>query len=443
MTLVNYSPSHRRAAQAKATGAVRRESQLKMLLTGILVICIWRSTGMSYGYPPLFEVSAGDNVVFMKALLYSLVPLTALYAMLDPTRVLTLLSRTPIVVTLLALVCVASILQSINMAASVRGLIAVVIMTLAVTLYRTRYGAVETWRVVYLFFVVAAFANIAYTIVFPKFAVMGGSYHGMVRGLFYHKNIMAQFFAIGFFVIALNPTVKYNFTMAGLVKALATVCILVLLVLARSSTAMIMIGVGGAIAVGLNLTRALTSKPARIGIIVGGSATVGGAVAISYTLIVASLASAFGKDATLSGRSGIWEQLLPLVYDRPLLGYGFAVFRQPESFDQFVRASWNVSSTHNTYLELCLNIGVPGTCLLLIIILSRLLSKLAPSPATSDVRRLQALEVIVIMLVMVGAGLEAGMLLAPLPLWPLLVMALPASFDAKPRTSARAVPVRR
>lgn len=433
MTLVNDSPSHRRAAQAKVSGAVRRESQLKTLLTAILILCLWRASGMSYGYPSRFdEGGSGDNVFVMKALLYSLIPLILLYALLEAGRVKQMIQKTPISVVIIFTACVASVFWSINMGASTRGLIAVSLITIAALMYRLRYGAADTWNTVYTFMVVSAIANVAYTIVFPQFAIMGGAYQGMVKGMFYHKNLMGHFFSLGFFIIFLNPQYRYGPTFHGVVKTVATACALGLVVLARSSTALMMIGVGMTVIVGLNATRALKSKPARVGLILGASVVMATLIVVSYNIVIATIAEAFGKDATLSGRSNIWDQLLPLVYDRPLFGYGFAVFRQPEVFDQFVRASWNVSSTHSTYLELCLNIGVPGAAALLFLILVRLFAKIAPSPASVPVQKQQRLEVIIILLVLVASGLDAGMLLAPIVLWPLIVISLPASFEATP-----------
>ncbi|NBB63343.1 O-antigen ligase family protein [Pseudomonas sp. ODNR1LW] len=376
----------------------------------------------------------------MKALLYSLIPLIAAYAYLEGGRVFRAITSAPLSAYIILASCLASTFYSINVDASVRGIIAVTLITIAPILYRTRYGAEETWRLVYYFVSAAAILNVIYTIAFPQFAVMGGSYNGMVKGLFYHKNLMGHFFAISFFIILLNPRFKIRFSTAGILKIIALACSLLLVILAKSSTAVVMIGVGISIVAGLTMIRPLKNKFGRISLILMICLAAGTAATLTYNIMISTVATAFGKDSTLSGRSGIWEQLIPLVADRPIFGYGFAMFRQPEVFDRFVHASWDVSSTHSTYLELCLNIGIPGTLALVTLILSRLFAKVGPSPTSNGQRRTQALEIIIITLVLVASALDAGMMLAPIVLWPLLLMALPLSPSRAPKPSANPTP---
>jgi exopolysaccharide production protein ExoQ len=70
-----------------------------------------------------------------------------------------------------------------------------------------------------------------------------------------------------------------------------------------------------------------------------------------------------GRNATLSGRTGIWAAVLISIAKRPLLGYGFYAFWRGltgESASLIVRSNWLFGYAHNGVLEICLQMGVMG-----------------------------------------------------------------------------------
>jgi O-antigen ligase len=70
-----------------------------------------------------------------------------------------------------------------------------------------------------------------------------------------------------------------------------------------------------------------------------------------------------GRNATLSGRTGIWALVLRSVAKRPLLGYGFYAFWQGlrgESANVIVGTHWVFGYAHNGILEICLQLGLVG-----------------------------------------------------------------------------------
>jgi exopolysaccharide production protein ExoQ len=83
-----------------------------------------------------------------------------------------------------------------------------------------------------------------------------------------------------------------------------------------------------------------------------GGATVGG------------LTSTLGRDATLTGRTDIWAELLPEAEHRPLLGYGFGGFWTTSRID-----AHDVREAHNGYLDLELDLGVLGLLLMALFLL--------------------------------------------------------------------------
>jgi O-antigen ligase len=64
---------------------------------------------------------------------------------------------------------------------------------------------------------------------------------------------------------------------------------------------------------------------------------------------------------TLTGRTELWEELLPYVEERPLLGYGYGCFWNADHIDAVSKALyWDLSSAHSAYLEMVLGVGLVG-----------------------------------------------------------------------------------
>jgi O-antigen ligase len=75
-----------------------------------------------------------------------------------------------------------------------------------------------------------------------------------------------------------------------------------------------------------------------------------------------------GRDATLTGRTEIWKEVLA-VETSPILGAGFESFWLAAPLD---RSGWSfhVNEAHNGYLEVYLNLGWVGVVLLAAVILT-------------------------------------------------------------------------
>jgi len=406
--------------------AIRREVFVHGLLSMMFYIALWRGTGMWYGLPANFDDGSDLSVLPQQFILYSLIPLTAIYAFLEPNRFVAYFRRTPPLLMIIAVLCIASAAQSVQLSASLRGLVAIVVITLPPLLFRLRYGSVETLRLARNFCIVAIFANVLYTFAFPQFAVMqGNDYDGMVKGLFYHKNGLGQFCAIAFIIILdmKSPLRRLSYEM--LIRNLALLLTLLLVVLARSSTAVVMIGVGTSMLFGLRVISAVGNITVKSLFVLLFCILLGLLGSLAYLGVAEAIASAFGKDLTFSGRSNIWDQLLPLVYERPLLGYGFSTFKQPDIIKEYVHVTFEAKSTHNSYLELALSIGVPAMVLWTFYVLSRIYLKTIMTQKTTQMREAQSKEAVILLLIAIGGLTEAAMMLSPSLVWPIMVAALP------------------
>ena len=75
-----------------------------------------------------------------------------------------------------------------------------------------------------------------------------------------------------------------------------------------------------------------------------------------------------GRDddtSTLTGRIPLWTVLWQDIQRRPLLGYGFSAFWDPETLAYLAEElEWAVPNAHNAYLESMLEVGLLGTLLL-------------------------------------------------------------------------------
>lgn len=84
----------------------------------------------------------------------------------------------------------------------------------------------------------------------------------------------------------------------------------------------------------------------------------------------ADLVETLGRDATLTGRTKLWQEIV-VMNDNPLLGTGFESFWMGTRLDRIWRNHWwHPNEAHNGYLEVFLNLGWIGVALLAVVILS-------------------------------------------------------------------------
>jgi exopolysaccharide production protein ExoQ len=86
-------------------------------------------------------------------------------------------------------------------------------------------------------------------------------------------------------------------------------------------------------------------------------------------LFLPQVLNALGRNATLSGRTEIWNLVLVSIGKRPLLGYGFYAFwlgLRGESARLIVGTNWVFGYAHNGILEIWLQLGLAGVGLFFI-----------------------------------------------------------------------------
>lgn len=196
--------------------------------------------------------------------------------------------------------------------------------------------------------------------------VIGFEHAGKWRGIFGNKNSLGQFACMGFILMLAQgdgerlPWKVFWWT--------ARACALACLIFSQSATSLL----GCVVAVlvyGLLRYRA-TSVPlplvliSTVGVLLGGSMISG----------PAGMAALFGRDATFTGRTEIWNFALQLVGEKFFVGHGInssdEIFRPLATSSVFPSAV----ETHSAYLDVLFELGAIGLVLLIcatLIVLSR------------------------------------------------------------------------
>ena len=182
-------------------------------------------------------------------------------------------------------------------------------------------------------------------------------YEHAMRGVFPQKNTMSECMLLGLCCYAYRLVDAPRWRHAGAVVLLA-LC----LVLGRGASALAVAGV----VVLAALWMGLQGKPVlRLGLLflVGWSAV---ALAAALIAVPQELLALVGRDATLTGRVPLWQAVWPEIMHKPWLGYGYAGFWNADTptVQMIWRyAGWQAPDTHNSYLEILLQLGAAGLAL--------------------------------------------------------------------------------
>ncbi len=265
---------------------------------------------------------------------------------------------------------IASTLWSVAPAITLRRSLAAVLGVLYGLLLAVRYRPEEVLRMLGWAVAIVVLASLLAVVVLPGWAIMGPPHEGAWRGVLYHKNAMGISSVLALIVCwALYHSQRGSkafWIFVGIVAA-------VILLGTRSATAL-------AMAFALLATWfAIQARPREPYLLLA-SGSFAMAVALLVLPVVPDLLqfslSLLGKDLTLTGRIPLWLILIPFALERPLLGYGYGAFWLGESGpSQWVWAvTWDATHAHNGFLDLWLELGLPGallTALLVVLLLFR------------------------------------------------------------------------
>ena len=223
----------------------------------------------------------------------------------------------------------------------------------------TRYSLAEQMRLLTWTYGVLLISSILLAVAIPQYGIMSGVHEGALRGVFTHKNQFGAFMAPGgvMFLLSALRGDRYSWLYWTLLVLNCGA-----MVMSQSATAL------GTFAVMLLLCLTYRIFRWRYEIMVSAILAI---TIIGFISLIAvagyigsdSLLSSIGRDATLSGRTFIWQYVWDQIQLRPWLGYGLAAFWNgydgPSGYVQLAMRIAIVYA-HNGFLDIWLSIGLLG-----------------------------------------------------------------------------------
>jgi exopolysaccharide production protein ExoQ len=256
------------------------------------------------------------------------------------------------------IIALASVMWSSVPDLTIRRSIGLAITTLLGMYLAMRFKVRELMYMSCIAFGLTAIINFLFTVGFPQYGMESRSVHaGAWRGLLSHKNSLARMMvltALNFLLLMIGCR-KYRFWLfAGLILSIAIV------LFSTSKTGLSILLFIFAL---VPLFRALRWRynialPAFISLFL--------VLAIATIWAIGNqemIFMALGRDATLTGRTDIWDVAGDKISERLWLGYGYKSFwlgREGDSVDIFYRMNWQAPNGHNGYLDLMLDLGLLG-----------------------------------------------------------------------------------
>jgi O-antigen ligase len=197
----------------------------------------------------------------------------------------------------------------------------------------------------------------------PAYVVDYVSPIGAWKGLSYSKNAFGGYMAITVVLLLL-----VRFRRLRWLRYLFLVTAVVLLLLSSSATSLLTC-VLIVTAMPLRHQTRFSDKRRRVLYMIAS----GVVVIASYILWEKQelLFNTLGRDSTLTGRTQLWATVLPAILKHPFLGYGYGSFwnaSNGEAQNIWLQVKWFPASSHNGYLELCLNFGLVGLVVVLCVL---------------------------------------------------------------------------
>lgn len=309
-------------------------------------------------FPILGEKGDPSASGLIRALYIPAYGAAAFLAVLSFKDVVAATLRQPFLVALL-LICAATTLWSIAPDQTLRRVVALGFTSLGAIVLAVRFRWAALAELLGACFAALAVIALLVSIAAPSIGVMHELFPGAWRGVWPEKNALGGNMAIGFVILAsaaaLNP--RRAFIWAPFA---ALALLLVLMSTSKTSLVSLMLGLGGLIFVALGRRNAATG----VGVVwlaVLGVAMLGGFMLLAADLFFEIL----GKDATLTGRTKIWDAALRQIEQRPWTGFGYGVVwdvKGPWGPLAWIekQAGFTPIHAHSAWIEQWIGMGTPG-----------------------------------------------------------------------------------
>jgi exopolysaccharide production protein ExoQ len=199
--------------------------------------------------------------------------------------------------------------------------------------------------------------NILFSLAFPSAGIETAIHTGAWRGLYGQKNGLGRSMVFCAMIFSLLASSKLRNKLLWWIGLLLSVALVLLSTSKTALSLMILL---------LILPSFLQYLRLRYNVLLPSLLAAFLTLSVVIVLVVGNqevIFTSLGRDATLTGRTDIWDAALEQVSNRPLLGFGYKSFWLEEGLQSreiFYRTSWKVPNSHNGYLDLLLDLGGLG-----------------------------------------------------------------------------------
>jgi O-antigen ligase len=216
-------------------------------------------------------------------------------------------------------------------------------------------------------------ASVLVAVALPKYGThqaqidsLDGLREGLWRGVFVHKNLLGATAAVSLFIFALcGRFIGRSIILRATCIASAFACT----IFAQSTSAT------ASIFVVLFYYALIRMIPATGSILLAIVASVCVVAYTSFLLLSDDIVAIVGKDATFTGRTYIWESVLNLIWQKPILGFGYSA-GTTYVLRPILTSTVGLTAVdaHNGYLDAFLGTGAVGLISLILCLASALVT---------------------------------------------------------------------
>jgi exopolysaccharide production protein ExoQ len=210
-------------------------------------------------------------------------------------------------------------------------------------------------------------ASILFALILPQYGLdLMGGHSTAWKGIFSAKNYLGNI-ALFFLTVAVSYRPRTNFFRHLRISQI--LFCLIAIAFSRAATGYMLTAVYIAYAVTLRTTRGFRKKDYFVAFILlfVGFAAVTALIVLQPDFLISLL----GKDATLTGRTEIWDAVLGSIAKQPLFGYGYQAFWlgfKGESYRIILTVTWALGQAQNGFLDVTLEMGMVGLAIVLAIL---------------------------------------------------------------------------
>jgi O-antigen ligase len=221
----------------------------------------------------------------------------------------------------------------------------------------TRYSSSEILRILVWTLSIAALLSVVFAVALPSYGISSNS-RGAWRGIYPHKNALGSLMGVNAVLLLLLKPRNWRYRWA-LWAGVGLSVSLVLLSTSKGALVSFLV-----LLTLLPLYRSLRwNYTLAIPFLITLLLIIGGLGIWLLENLDDIVVNKLGKDLTFTGRTVLWEAVIEMIQQRPLLGYGYSAFWrgwEGPSASLLNVGDWAVPNSHNGILDLWLDLGLVG-----------------------------------------------------------------------------------